>query len=106
MPRGDRTGPQGEGPMTGRQMGFCAGNDRPGFADAPGSGMGRGFFRRGRTRNFWRAREPYFQEYLPASSERTDEVQFLRKEIQQLKESLSTVLDKLKTINPEKEKQS
>jgi len=32
MPRGDRTGPLGEGPKTGRQMGFCVGNEHPGFA--------------------------------------------------------------------------
>ena len=37
MPRGDRTGPEGEGPLTGRQAGFCAGNDRPGYAE-PGPG--------------------------------------------------------------------
>ena len=43
MPRGDQSGPMGEGPMTGRAMGFCAGYDRPGFANGPGYGMGRGF---------------------------------------------------------------
>jgi hypothetical protein len=45
MPRGDRTGPEGEGPLTGRQAGFCAGNDRPGYAEpGPGyAGYGRGF---------------------------------------------------------------
>ncbi len=31
MPRGDRTGPSGMGPMTGRGMGYCAGFDRPGY---------------------------------------------------------------------------
>ena len=31
MPRGDRKGPDAEGPMTGRRLGFCVGNDRPGF---------------------------------------------------------------------------
>ena len=30
MPGGDRTGPKGDGPGTGRGMGFCTGNDRPG----------------------------------------------------------------------------
>ena len=34
MPRGDGTGPQGQGQMTGRAAGFCAGYDRPGFANA------------------------------------------------------------------------
>lgn len=44
MPRGDGTGPQGFGPMTGRAAGFCAGYSAPGFANF---GAGRGFFGRG-----------------------------------------------------------
>ncbi len=57
MPRGDRTGPWGQGPMTGRGVGYCAGYAVPGYANpyvAPrGRGMGRGrgygrrFFSRG-----------------------------------------------------------
>lgn len=43
MPRGDRTGPEGRGPKTGRGLGYCDGNDGPGYAsDLPGMGMGRG----------------------------------------------------------------
>jgi len=44
MPGGDRRGPSGFGPMTGRGMGFCSGYDRPGFAN---NYSGRGFARRG-----------------------------------------------------------
>lgn len=48
MPRGDRTGPQGMGPMTGRAAGDCAGYDVPGYANLGGRrgvrrGFGRGF---------------------------------------------------------------
>lgn len=44
MPGGDRRGPEGRGPMTGRGLGYCAGNDQPGFAaDAAPQGAGRGF---------------------------------------------------------------
>ncbi len=44
MPRGDRTGPQGFGPMTGRGMGYCAGFTGPAFmSPGPGFGLGRGF---------------------------------------------------------------
>jgi hypothetical protein len=51
MPSGDRTGPMGQGPMTGRALGFCAGFDTPGYTKGFGSGMGRGFgFGRGRGR--------------------------------------------------------
>ena len=48
MPGGNKTGPLGDGPMTGRRLGFCAGNDRPGFDTTPGNfgyGYGRGFGR-------------------------------------------------------------
>ncbi len=47
MPRGDRTGPMGQGPVTGRGLGYCSGYESPGFAK--GFGMGRGF---GRGRGF------------------------------------------------------
>lgn len=45
MPRGDRTGPWGMGPMTGRRMGFCAGFSVPGFANPAGWWFGRGWGR-------------------------------------------------------------
>lgn len=58
MPRGDGTGPEGRGPLTGRQMGYCAGNDQPGFT-AQGGGFrrmfgGGGWFGRGRGRGMGR----------------------------------------------------
>lgn len=31
MPGGDRTGPWGQGPRTGRRAGFCSGYKMPGF---------------------------------------------------------------------------
>lgn len=42
MPYGNRMGPDGMGPGTGRGMGFCAGFDRPGCYNYAGRGMGRG----------------------------------------------------------------
>jgi len=52
MPGGDRTGPMGMGPMTGRGAGYCAGFAVPGFVNRPFGGFfGRpfgGFFGRGR----------------------------------------------------------
>ena len=61
MPRFNRTGPRGEGPMTGRQMGKCTdfGADRKGFEETSvenmnvnegrgrGRGLGFGLGRRG-----------------------------------------------------------
>ena len=41
MPRGDRTGPAGMGPKSGRGAGYCAGYGMPGFANGiPGRGTG------------------------------------------------------------------
>ena len=58
MPRGDRTGPRGLGPKTGRAAGYCAGYPVPGYMNpAPGFGRGFGFGRgrgRGRGRGFGR----------------------------------------------------
>lgn len=76
MPRGDRTGPAGMGPMTGRGAGFCAGNSNPGYTSGPGvrgggGGMGRGM-RRGRGGGWgggggggWRHRHWYYATGLP-----------------------------------------
>ena len=47
MPGGDRTGPQREGPRTGRGLGYCAEYDQPGYA-TPQQGRGFGFRRGGR----------------------------------------------------------
>ena len=51
MPRGDGTGPMGQGALTGRAAGFCAGYSVPGFANGVvgGFGCGRG---RGRGQSF------------------------------------------------------
>ncbi|MCD4750773.1 MAG: DUF5320 domain-containing protein [Thermoanaerobaculales bacterium] len=49
MPGRDRTGPQGQGPMTGRGLGLCRGVDEMGGANAVGRGMGWG---RGMGRGF------------------------------------------------------
>ncbi len=48
MPFGDRTGPLGAGPRTGRRMGYCSGFPFPGFMNPGGwgfcgPGAGRGW---------------------------------------------------------------
>lgn len=48
MPFGDKTGPMGQGSMTGRGLGFCSGFSAPGYTK-PSFGRGRGF------RNWYRA---------------------------------------------------
>jgi hypothetical protein len=85
MPRGDRTGPGGFGPMTGRAAGYCAGYPVPGYMN-PGRGYGRGWgrgFGRGWGRGFgrgWYAYPPpaifqpaYPQVYPPVTQKQSTE---------------------------------
>ena len=61
MPFGDRTGPLGLGPRTGRAMGYCAGFPGPGYTNpvpgrgwfGGGPGRGRGWFGGGRGWRHW-----------------------------------------------------
>ena len=103
MPGGDRTGPLGMGPMTGRGAGFCGGFNRPG-AMTPGFGRGMGFGRgRGFGRGFGRGRGPgfggfwglrphpyyaYEQGPLPAMNPE-QEKSMLQQEAQSLRDALS-----------------
>ncbi len=56
MPRGNKTGPAGDGSMTGRAQGYCTGNNQPGFISNQsnqdtgnrGGGRGRGAYDEGR----------------------------------------------------------
>lgn len=66
MPGGDRIGPAGLGPMTGRGAGFCAGYPVAGFMN-PASGRcggGRGWGRGGGGGG-WRHRRGYLATGLP-----------------------------------------
>ena len=57
MPRGDGTGPFGQGPMSGRGPGYCRGVGRSNEGSAGGGGNGPGFGGRGlgaRLRNRFR----------------------------------------------------
>jgi hypothetical protein len=95
MPRGDRRGPEGMGPMTGRGLGFCSGQDSPGytkgaFGGARGMGLGRGFGRGlGFGRGYaWRARA----DYTPAVRyHKGDELEMLKEEAKYLREDLESV---------------
>jgi len=75
MPRGDKTGPNGMGSMTGRQLGYCTGNETPGFANQSfgfGRGFGRGIGLGRRSRSGFRAGfRNYYQQDIPNVSEKT-----------------------------------
>ena len=108
MPKGDRTGPQGEGPMTGRQLGYGAGYNGPGYTKAPGMGMGRGFFGRGRAffgrgrgyRYFWN-RDDFPEPIEPLT--KSDDVNSLRSEVESLKNGLASILERLNELTSKKE---
>jgi hypothetical protein len=111
MPGGDRTGPVGLGPMTGRGAGFCAGYSMPGYANPVG---GRGFFGRGRgfgMRGGGRGRRNWFyaaglpgwagagyQAGFPAEPTAEQEQQDLKQQAQYLRDSLDAVNKRIEEL--------
>ncbi len=93
MPTGDRTGPDGFGPMTGRGLGICAGNDAPGYTNpGPGRGMGRGFGR-GMGRGFRGRRSGYGYGYAPVPPEpsKDEEINMLNNQAKSLERTLENI---------------
>jgi hypothetical protein len=95
MPGGDRTGPLGQGPMTGRRMGFCSGNEFAGYATgAFGRGLARGFRGgQGRRGGFYRfANFGFGQNTEDAKQNRKksieDEIDYLKNQINGLEAEL------------------
>ena len=69
MPGGDRTGPSGAGPMTGRAEGYCAGVSVPGSVGPGrrgGSGGGGRGGRHGRRRRFYATGQALGQQVAAA----------------------------------------
>lgn len=96
MPRGDRTGPMGGGPRTGRGLGYCNENTAPGaFTGGFGYGRGRGGFGRGRgCWNPWGwGAAPYQPQYenVPEQSEEDS----LRSRAEQLQNELEAIKHRL-----------
>jgi hypothetical protein len=71
MPGGDRTGPWGAGPRSGRGMGYCSGYNRPGFANLTTSFRGWFGFGRGGGGRGWRHR--FFASGVPGWATTTPE---------------------------------
>lgn len=97
MPAGDRTGPMGEGPMTGRKAGLCTGNETPGFNSSSGQGGGRGsWFRRGPGRGPGMRRgwgRGWGQEFTDESRGNSEV-----SEVESLKKSLKEIEKRLKNL--------
>jgi len=102
MPWGDRTGPVGAGPRTGRGLGCCSGFNAPGYIN-PGPGMsfgrGRGWKCFGglgrRFRGFWRT--PFF-----GGVSLGNEAEILRQEAEILRKNLEAVEKRLSEVEKEK----
>lgn len=123
MPRGDRTGPVGLGPMTGRALGYCAGYDVPGYANPVGVGYGMGF---GKGRGFgyrhryyatgfprWSRFRPYWMHpplYPPVTYPyeyelgTDDEIQMLKEQTESLKKALKDAENRMKSLKSKLEK--
>jgi hypothetical protein len=119
MPAGDRTGPMGQGPVTGRRLGYCAGYDSPGYTKGRGGGFGRGFgFGRGMGfgrrigwgRGFGRSRGygvPYMgymqgSPWMPPMN-KEEEIKLLKAEADSLKREQKDIEKRLADLEKEKE---
>ncbi len=114
MPKGDRTGPSGQGPGTGRAFGYCYGFDSPGFVKGVGGGMGRGFgygrgMGRGRGmgfgwgRSYGVASPGVFQggnQFIQPMS-KDDEIKLLKSEADALKRSQKNIDKRLGELEKE-----
>jgi Family of unknown function (DUF5320) len=98
MPGGDRTGPTGAGPRTGRGMGYCSSNDQPGYAGAaPAFRCGFGFRRAGMGRG-WRHR--FYATGIPGWVPPTQEQETadLKAQADLLKTQLDAIQKRLKEL--------
>ena len=102
MPGGDRTGPRGSGPMTGRGMGYCVGYVRPGFINprfGPRFSRGRGFGRGLRIRRRFPRNvdyDIYYEE--PRVLTKEQEKSFLEEEVTGLEAELGRIKQRIKSL--------
>ncbi len=109
MPGGDRTGPMGAGPMTGRGAGYCGGQNAPGYAQ-PGNRLGlafrRGFGggRRGWCHRYYATGFPGWRRsgYYTAPSQEQN-LAWLDQEAERLKEQLDFISQQIEEIKKNKE---
>lgn len=105
MPFGDGTGPVGNGPMTGRGMGYCAGYRAPGYLNRPGYGRGlgrgRGFGRGfGRGYRYTPSAVPAYPYSPPYNQEisKEGETEYLKETARALEEELKYVKEQLEKL--------
>ncbi len=94
MPRGDRTGPNGAGPRTGRGLGYCNGYQSAGFTHGFGAGYGYGPGRGmgyGRGAGYGRG---FYREELPPAAP-IQNSSSLQEEARSLMDRLKGILDSI-----------
>ena len=120
MPGGDRTGPAGMGPMTGRAAGYCAGYPVPGYVQFGGGrggwGRGRGHRHRfyaagltGRQRRAWGAVPygvvPQAAPVVPPPPTREQEMEMLRQQAEHLAGVLEEMKQRIEQLQPKEQGQ-
>jgi len=89
MPGFDKTGPMGQGPMTGRQLGYCSRSAMTNETDAailPGRGLGNRYGRGLRGRGFYR--QGQFSRYLPGETRQEGVSHSYHSALDELRESI------------------
>lgn len=123
MPFGDRRGPQGLGPGTGRGAGYCAGFGAPGSMNPLPGGSGFGFGRGGRAmgcewvgcgrgwRNWYRAtgmpgwaRSGFGYPSAPSFTAE-EELSFLRHEAEYLRKQLVEIENRISNMEKSEKKE-
>jgi len=113
MPGGDRTGPWGLGPRTGRGAGYCTGYNIPGYTNLEygrgfGRGRGRGVWGRGRGFG-WRGTYPYPASYYPETipePSREEEKAYLESMVKGLEQEMKMIQERLQELSKEKKEAS
>ena len=119
MPGGDGTGPLGQGPMTGRGLGYCAGYAAPGFMAGGRIGLG---FRRGFGWGYphcyygrpWYGRGWWYRGYYPyygypynynygAGTATEDEITALKDTLNQISSTLNGISQRISDLEQNKQ---
>lgn len=107
MPFGDGTGPLGQGPTTGRGLGYCSGYNQPGYSYSRrgwfgrGFGRGRGWFGRG----MGMGRRWFWQSFIPYQTPTTkEEVDILKEEASVLRQELKEIESAIQDLKTKKKK--
>ena len=113
MPGGDRTGPRGMGPMTGRAAGYCAGYGMPGYTNPiagrgfGGWGGGRGWRHRFYATGVpgwaagWGAGFPQGVAPGPWAPSPEDEVKMLQNEAKGMEQALGEIRKRIEELEAE-----